>query len=336
MIKKTFIPLFLLTLTGLLANPVKAQIRAVGSSTVFPFVAMAAEEFGRKTRFKTPIIESTGTGGGFKLFCDNKASNNIDFTNASRPIKNSEKANCQKGQITPFEVKIGYDGIVIASNIKAPDFALSTNDLFLALAKQVPINGQLVTNPYQNWQEINPALPDQKIKMYGPPPTSGTLDVFVELVMEKACLKLPEFKANYADKKARKKACHLIREDGAYIQAGENDNVIVQKLQQNIDAFGIFGFSFYEENFSVVKAAEIDGTEVSFENIASQAYPIARSLFVYFSEGHLEKNSGLKDFLNELTCDDALGPNGYLTFRGLIPLPEAERKAMQASVAKFF
>lgn len=301
------------------------QIRAAGSSTVYPFITVAAEEFGRGGKFRTPIIESTGTGGGFKLFCEGVGGQTIDLSNASRAIKQSERELCTKNGVTDItEIKIGYDGIVVANVIGAPKFDLSKKQIFNALAKKLPVNGKLVDNPNKKWSDVDSSFPDTKIEVYGPPPTSGTRDAFVELVMEKACVKLPEFVSAFPEKKARKKACHLVREDGAFIETGENDNLIVQKLQSNDKALGVFGFSFLDQNKALVQGSKVSGFEPTFENISSGDYPISRSLYVYLKDAHIGKTPGLKEFAKELVSEKSIGEEGYLIDKGLIPLSEEE------------
>jgi phosphate transport system substrate-binding protein len=309
------------------------QIRAAGSSTLYPFITVLAEEFGRKTSFKTPIVESTGTGGGFKLFCEGDADNSIDISNASRAIKKSEVDLCAKNGVNNItEIKIGYDGIVFASDLGSEKLNLTTTQIFLALAKQTPVNGKLADNPNHLWSDIDKSLPAKKIEVYGPPPTSGTRDAFVELVMQKACVELAEFKAAYPDIKQREKSCHILREDGAFIEAGENDNLIVQKLKNNKNALGILGFSFLSQNSTNVKASNIDGFEPTFENISNSSYPISRPLFVYIKDSHFDKTAGLKEFAKELVSTSAIGEYGYLTERGLIPLPEEELLSIQNTI----
>lgn len=255
------------------------QVRIVGSSTVYPFSTVVAERFGRDTKFKTPIVESTGTGGGFKLFCAGVGPDTADVSNASRAIKSSEAKMCADNGVTNvIEVKIGYDGITLANALGAIQFDLSTRDIFLALAKKVPNqDGVMIENPYVNWSDVNATLPNTKIEVLGPPPTSGTRDAFVELAMESGCKSFSHIKAlKKSDKKAYKTICHTLREDGAFIEAGENDNLIVQKLVANENALGIFGFSFLDQNADKVKAANVNGTAISFEAIADGSYPISR------------------------------------------------------------
>lgn len=309
------------------------QIRAAGSSTVYPFATVVAEEFGRNSKFKTPIVESTGTGGGFKLFCAGAGDDTIDLSNASRAIKSSEKELCSKNGVTDItEIKIGYDGIVVANAVGVKKLHLTKEELFKALAKKVPSGGKLVDNPYKKWSDVDSSLPATKIEVYGPPPTSGTRDAFVELVMEEACVDLPEFKAAYADKKELAKACHVLREDGHFVEAGENDNLIVQKLKTNPDALGIFGFSFLDQNGSVIQGSDIDGVEPNFENISSGEYPVSRPLFMYLKDAHLKTTAGLREFAKELVSTKAIGEDGYLIAKGLIPLSGEELASIQKTV----
>ena len=301
-------------------------ITVVGSSTVYPFATVVAERFGKSTQFKTPKIESTGTGGGMKLFCKSTGVNTPDITNASRRIKATELKMCQDNGVTEVvEVLIGYDGIVIANDIKAHDFSLTRKDLFLALAKEIPgdKDGELVPNPYTTWNQVNPELPNTKIEVLGPPPTSGTRDAFVELAMEGGCKKFDWIKAlKSSDKSRYKTVCHTVREDGAYIEAGENDNLIIQKLQKNPNALGIFGFSFLDQNSDLVKGSLVDGFPPEFETIASGEYPVSRPLYFYAKAAHADKIPGIREFLAEFTSKKAMGEEGYLTDKGLIPLGE--------------
>jgi phosphate transport system substrate-binding protein len=299
------------------------QIRVVGSSTVFPFIAASAERFGSKEEFSTPIVESTGTGGGIKLFCGGIGDEHPDMVNASRPIKDTESAMCKQNGVTEItELPIGYDGIVIANAKQSPVYPLTKQHLFLALAREVPKDGKLAPNSYTRWKEIDPALPDTSISVYGPPPTSGTRDAFVEMVMEETCGSFPEFAKAYPNKDIMKKKCALMREDGVFVEAGENDNLIVQKLSSNKDALGIFGFSFLEQNASMVKANPIGGVQPDVDTIAQGQYGIARSLFVYVKNQHKDTVPGLHAFAKEFTGDVAVGEDGYLILKGLIPLPE--------------
>jgi phosphate transport system substrate-binding protein len=312
-------------------------ISIVGSSTVYPFATVVAETFGKTTNFKTPKIESTGSGGGMKLFCSGVGVEHPDITNASRRIKKSEFEKCQKNGVKEIvEVKVGYDGIAVANSKKAKLMELSRKDIFLALAKQVPNpdgSETLVDNPYKTWKDVNPALPNLKIEVLGPPPTSGTRDAFAELAMEGGCKKIDWIKAmKKKDKKKYKSICHTVREDGAYIEAGENDNLIVQKLEANPDALGIFGFSFLDQNTDKVQGSLIDGVAPEFEAIASGDYPVSRPLYFYVKKAHIGKVPGIKEFLGEWDKEGTWGDNGYLTDKGLIPMPKAEREEFASAI----
>lgn len=312
-------------------------IYVVGSSTVYPFATVVAERFGRGSEFKTPKVESTGSGGGLKLFCDGVGVNFPDISNSSRAIKQSEIDRCASNGVTEIiEVKIGYDGIVIASAVRAPDMELSRKDLFLALAKEVPTGteGELVTNPNRTWQDVNPLLPATPIEVLGPPPTSGTRDAFAELAMEGGCSNIAWIAAlKGTDEQRFLNVCHTVREDGAFIEAGENDNLIVQKLEANPAALGIFGFSFLEQNAEKVKGQPVDGVVPDFEAIADGSYPVSRPLYFYAKKAHVDVIPGLRGYLREFTSERAWGDEGYLSDRGLIPLPEDERAKVAAAVA---
>ena len=306
-------------------------IYIVGSSTVYPFATVVAETFGRTTHFKTPKIESTGSGGGLKLFCDGTALNTPDITNASRRIKKTEFDRCLKNGVKKItEIKIGYDGIVIASSVRAPRMKLSRRDIFIALAKRVPDPSgaeRLVPNPYTTWKDVNPSLPAEKIEVLGPPPTSGTRDAFVELAMEGGARTFEWINAiKKKDSHQYREICHTLREDGSYIEAGENDNLIVQKLEANPHRLGIFGFSFLDQNCDIIKGAIIDGVAPEFETIADGSYPISRPLFFYVKNAHVGKVPGIPEYLREFTSKKAWGADGYLADRGLIPMPDKERE----------
>jgi phosphate transport system substrate-binding protein len=339
--RKTFvllvIGLFLAASMGT-ANAASARdyISIVGSSTVYPFATVVAENFGKSTPFKTPKIESTGSGGGLKLFCAGVGVEHPDITNASRRIKKSEYDQCMANGVKEIiEVKIGYDGIVLANSKKATPLKLSRKDIFLALAKDVPdpAGGEkLVPNPYKTWKDVNPTLPDKAIEVLGPPPTSGTRDAFVELAMEGGAKKFDFIAAlKKADKNAYKAACHTIREDGAYIEAGENDNLIVQKLEANPSAVGIFGFSFLDQNMDKIQGSFVDGVQPNFDAIADGKYPVSRPLFFYVKKAHVGVIPGIKEYLVEFTSEKAWGPDGYLTEKGMIPMPDAERSKFNSN-----
>ena len=311
---------------GMAAAAARDYVSIVGSSTVYPFATVVAEQFGKTTSFKTPKIESTGSGGGLKLFCAGVGVEHPDITNASRRIKKSEFQMCSDNGVNGIvEVKIGYDGIVVANSKKTAQQKLTRKELFLALAKQVPDpkGGEtLIDNPYKTWKEINSSLPATKIEVLGPPPTSGTRDAFVELVMESGAKSYGWLKAlRKKDKKKFKGIAHTVREDGAYIEAGENDNLIVQKLEANPDAMGIFGFSFLDQNSDKIQGAQIDGVVPTFEAIADGSYPVSRPLFFYVKKAHVGQIPGIKEYLGEFTSDKAWGEEGYLSDKGLIPCP---------------
>jgi phosphate transport system substrate-binding protein len=344
-------------------------VSIVGSSTVYPFATVVAERFGRSTDFKAPKIESTGTGGGLKLFCSGVGAGTPDITNASRRIKQSEYDDCQEnGVTTVVEVLVGYDGIAIANSRKAPLLTLSLKDIYLALAKDIPgPDGKLIPNPNQTWKDVNPALPATKIEVLGPPPTSGTRDAFAELAMAGGAKGLPDLKAlsglgaeqvdeikamiaklglnaAFYDALLEKKGkapkgkdvfvtvAYAMREDGAYIEAGENDNLIVQKLEANPDAVGIFGYSFLEENGDKVQGAIVDGIVPDFDTIATGEYPVSRPLYFYIKGAHVGKIPGIQEYAVEFTSNKAMGEDGYLPERGLIPLSGDELIQIQTDV----
>lgn len=296
------------------------QIRIVGSSTVYPFTTIVAEQFNGKTGASTPIVEATGTGGGIKMFCEGTGENTPDAVNASRPMKKNEIETCKANGVTPIEVKIGIDAIILAMAKEHDDVSISTRDIYRALAKFVIADGKFVENSAVKWSDINPALPDHKIEVLGPPPTSGTRDSFVELVMEKECKAAIKESGITVTEDEQKSYCKSIREDGAFVEAGENDNLIVQKLQANPTAMGIFGYSFLEENASTVKGAIINDVKPEYESIQAGEYPISRPLFVYFKKEHIDVIPNLQEFIDEYKSEDAIGEDGYLTEKGLIAL----------------
>jgi phosphate transport system substrate-binding protein len=311
------------------AQSARDYINIVGSSTVYPFTTTVAEQFGRQGKFKTPKVESTGTGGGIKLFCNGVGVQHPDVANASRRIKAGEVETCAKnGVMDIVEVKVGYDGLTIANAKSAPVYRLTPKDVYLALAKRVPdpANPQeLIANPYKTWRQVNKALPDVKIEVLGPPPTSGTRDSFAELILESGCGQYAWIKAlKDVDEKRFKQVCHSIREDGHYVEAGENDNLIVQKLVTNPNALGVFGYSFLEENLDKLRGSLINGVEPNFENIASGKYPASRAMFIYVKKAHVDVIPGLKEFVAEYVSDRAIGEEGYLADKGLVPPSKAE------------
>jgi phosphate transport system substrate-binding protein len=313
------------------------QIRIVGSSTVYPFATVVAEAFGKTGTFKTPIVESTGTGGGLKLFCAGVGVGQPDIATASRRIKASEVELCAKNGVSAItEVKIGYDGIVLAHSKQGAGMALTRREIFLALAKEIPAkNGALVANPNKTWKDVDPKFPDQKIEVLGPPPTSGTRDAFNELAIEAGCKTFPELAALEASDNARfKKVCLSIREDGAYVEAGENDNLIVQKLVANPKALGVFGYSFLSENTDVIAGDTVEGVTPEFDNIASGKYPLSRPLFIYVKNAHASSIPGIREYVLEFASDKAIGEFGYLVDKGLIPAPKPEREKFRAAAGQ--
>lgn len=334
-------------------------VSVVGSSTVYPFATVVAERFGKSTGNATPKVESTGSGGGMKLFCSGVGTEHPDVTNASRRMKSSEFKLCQDNGVKDvIEVLIGYDGIVVAnSKAKAP-MKLTRKDLFLALALQIPgPDGKLIANPNKTWKDVNSALPDTKIEVLGPPPTSGTRDAFSELAMEGGAKKFADLKAlrkskdadeikalmaklgipasvfNKKGKKVFKAVAHAIREDGHYIEAGENDNLIVQKLEANPNSLGILGFSFLDQNSDKVQGSIVEGVEPEFETIANKSYPISRPLYFYVKKAHMGVVPGIEGYLAEFSSEKAWGEEGYLADKGMIPMP-AELRAQFASAIK--
>ncbi|MBP7065615.1 PstS family phosphate ABC transporter substrate-binding protein [Ferrovibrio sp.] len=339
MIKQTLLLAALATTASLgLADQASAQaardqIRVVGSSTVYPFTTTVAERFSQTGGFKAPIVESTGTGGGMKLFCGGVGTQHPDFTNASRAITKAEFEQCAANGVKEIvEMKVGFDGIAVAMKKGGPKVNLKREHIWLALAAQVPVNGQLVANPYKTWKQIDASLPDWKIEVMGPPPTSGTRDSFVELVMDHGCKAFPEVKA-ITDKKAQATACAKIREDGAFIEAGENDNLIVQRLASgSTGLLGVFGYSFLEENADKLQGLMVDGVEPDFDTISSGKYPVSRPLFVYAKKAHVGVVPGMKEFIAEYVSDRSMAAGGYLEKKGLVAMPKAELEKVRSQV----
>ncbi|GAB5381688.1 MAG: PstS family phosphate ABC transporter substrate-binding protein [Aliiglaciecola sp.] len=340
------------TFTMNAAHAARDYINVVGSSTVYPFSTVVAERFGKSTQFKTPKVESTGSGGGLKLFCQGVGVQFPDIANASRRIKASEVQLCADNGVTDVvEVLIGYDGIVLGNSIDANQMTLTTKDLFLALAKDVPNpdgSATLVENPYKTWNQVNPALPNREIEVLGPPPTSGTRDAFAELALEGGCKQIDWIADLNKKSKAAGKAgdselskklknqykavCHTVREDGTFIEAGENDNLIVQKLNANPNLLGIFGFSFLDQNIDKIQGAKINGFEPTFDSIADGDYPVSRPLYFYVKKAHVGVIPGITEFLAEFTSNKAFGEEGYLTEKGMIPLGDDMRKNVKSDV----
>ncbi len=343
----------LLSLLWGLSIPASARetVQIVGSSTVYPFATVVAERFGRYSKYAAPIVESTGSGGGLKLFCSGLGATTPDIVNSSRRIKLSEYQHCHKNGVGDIiEVKIGYDGIVIGSGQKGPVPSFSLTELYLALARQVPApdgSHKLVDNPYHRWKQLNPWFPDNPIRVFGPPPTSGTRDALVELGLQEGCNSFAWIlELKKSDPKRYRSSCHTVREDGSYIEAGENDNLILQKVIADPRVLGIFGFNFLQENrgrvrrvshvqgvkdsvYPLLRGAEINGAIPTIESISDGTYPLTRPLYFYVKKAHLGIVPGLDHFVREFTSKRASGAHGYLLKRGLIPLNGAELVAVQ-------
>jgi phosphate transport system substrate-binding protein len=315
------------------------QIRIVGSSTVFPYTQAVAEEFANQGGV-SPVVESTGTGGGFQIFCGGVGADHPDITGASRAIKKSEYDLCVQNGVTDItEALIGYDGLAIAvSRANEIDWNLTLEQVYLALASKVPVDGALVDNPYKMWSDIDPSLPATQILAYGPPPTSGTRDAFVELAMHVGCAETEFAKALEAagDEAAYEKFveedCSRMRQDGLFVEAGENDNLIVQRLEADPNAVGIFGYSFLYENLDKLKDVKINGVEANLETIGSFEYPIARPLFFYVKNAHRGVIPGMNEFIAAYASSDALAKGGYLEERGLVVLADEEITKLQDSL----
>jgi phosphate transport system substrate-binding protein len=324
----------LLALLAATAGPAAArdQIRIVGSSTVFPYAQAVAEQFANLTGSPAPVVEATGTGGGFKVFCSGIGEGFPDATGASRRIKDSEMKACHEAGVTSItEIELGFDGLSIAHDRSGPPMALTKAQLFQALAAKVIVDGQLIDNPFTRWSEIDPALPDVPITVFGPPPTSGTRDAFVDLVMHPGCDSFDALKA--LEGEAKKEVCERMRQDGPFIEAGENDNLIVQRLEADPAALGIFGYSFLYENQDRLSGVPVEGVEPSAATIGDGSYKVSRPLFLYIKNAHRAVVPGLQDFVTELVSENATGEDGYLAERGLIPLkPEAREAVRKAAV----
>lgn len=307
------------------------QIRIVGSSTVFPYTQAVSEQFSAMTGGNAPVVESTGTGGGMQIFCGGVGPDHPDITGASRAMTESEYALCTENGVESItEVLLGYDGLSIATSVDGEDLDLTKAQIFQALAAEVEVDGEVVANPYTNWSEIDESLPDAEISVFGPPPTSGTRDAFVELVMEEGCAEFPAIEA--LEEERMEEVCQRMRQDGPFIEAGENDNLIVQRLQSDANTLGIFGYSFLYENQDTLKPVAIEGVEPAEETIADGTYGVSRPLFFYVKNAHRGVIEGLEEFVGEYVSEESFGEGGYLSERGLIPLPEDEREAVRANV----
>ncbi|PKP74653.1 MAG: phosphate ABC transporter substrate-binding protein [Alphaproteobacteria bacterium HGW-Alphaproteobacteria-6] len=310
------------------AATARDQVRVVGSSTVFPYSQAAAENFANATGMAAPVVESTGTGGGMKIFCGGVGVDHADITGASRAMKKSEYELCAQNGVTDItEVLIGYDGLSIAvSRASAHDWALTETQIYQALAAEVEVNGDWVANPFKKWSEIDAGLPDEAILAYGPPPTSGTRDAFVELAMHDGCKALPYVK-NLKETLEKKdfdafvtERCSRMRQDGPFVEAGENDNLIVQRLEADPHAIGIFGYSFLYENQDKLTGIPVNGVAPSSETIADFSYGVARPIYFYVKNAHRGVIPGLDEFIAEYVSDTAIGDGGYAQERGLTVL----------------
>ncbi|HEX5377899.1 MAG TPA: substrate-binding domain-containing protein [Phenylobacterium sp.] len=309
----------------------RRAVWAAGSSTVFPFATRVAENVAKTTGGRAAKVESLGTGGGFKLFCGGTGPNFPDIADASRPIKKSEFDKCVANGVTDIvEIKIGYDGIAIANAKSGPTYDLHREQIYKALAAEVQSGAAFVANPAKTWSDVDAALPKEAILVYGPPPTSGTRDAFVELAMEKGAEKILAA-LKKSDENGFKAKSHTLRSDGAWIDAGENDNAIVQTLEKTPHSIGVFGYSFLENNMDKVKAAKVEGVAPTFETISNGTYPLSRSLYIYVKKGNIGVTPGLREFVDAFVSDGATGKGGYLQERGLIPLPEADHAAQKAA-----
>jgi phosphate transport system substrate-binding protein len=313
-----------------LGGPAAAQeqIQIVGSSTVFPYTQAVAERFAANTGAVAPVVESTGTGGGMQIFCEGLGTDFADITGASRAMKASEWDVCEQNGVTNItEILVGYDGLSMAVSQKGEAIDVSKAQLFSALAAEVEVDGEVVANPHKKWSEIDPSLPDIPITVYGPPPTSGTRDAWVELVMMEGCSEFPAIAA--LDEERMTEVCQRMRTDGPFIEAGENDNLIVQRLTADPNAYGIFGYSFLYENQDQLKPVAIEGVAPDEATIESGEYGVSRPLFIYVKNDHRGVIPNLQEFIEEYVSDDAMGSGGYLSERGLIPLPEDKLEQVQ-------
>lgn len=316
------------------AAAARDEIRIVGSSTVFPYNQAVAEQFANNTGSPSPIVESTGTGGGMQIFCGGIGEQFADITGASRGMKPSEYELCVSNGVTDItEANIGSDGLSIAiSSANDFDWDLSLSEMYLALANEVPVDGEWAANPYTMWSEIDSRLPEVEIIVLGPPPTSGTRDAFVELAMHAGCEELAYVADGGFDGDWIEENCSRMRSDGPFIEAGENDNLIVQRLNSDQNAMGIFGYSFLYENLDTLKAVKVNGVEPDPDTIASGDYPISRPLYFYIKNAHRGVIPGLEEFIEEYMSEDAMAPGGYLSERGMVALSDARRATVQENV----
>ena len=307
------------------------SLSLAGSSTVLPFARIIAEQLGKNPNFKTPVVESGGSSVGKKGVCDGVGTKFIDIGNASSRMKTKELAYCEKNGVKLTEIKVGYDGIVVANSKKGKVLNISKADLGKALTAKVAINGKMVDNPYKKWSEINPSLPNVEIRVYGPPTTSGTRASYAEMVNEKGyCKKDDKAKAALKAAGMKAKKCRAMRTDGAFIEAGEQDNLIVQKLNEDITAYGIFGVSYLDQNSDTLQGAVISKTAPTFENIASNNYSVSRALYYYVKHQHIGVVPGIKEYMAEWTKH--WGDEGALSDAGMIPMPKSERAKYKSAM----
>jgi len=312
------------------SSAARDQIRAVGSSTVYPFATAVAEQFvNSNPGMKSPIIESTGTGGGMKLFCAGVGAQYPDIEDASRRIKKGEFELCQKNGVKEIvEIQVGVDGLAFAESKKGPGMKLTPVMIYKALAANPFGKGP---NKAESWKDVDPSLPAIPISVFGPPSTSGTRDSLAELILTKGCESDPameELKKKSEDE--FKATCTRIREDGKYVDSGENDNLIVQKLGANPNAVGIFGYSFLEENKDTLNDIPLNGVQATYETVSTGQYPGARPLYIYVKKAHIAAIPGLKAYLDAFAA--GWEPGGYLTKRGMVASPDAVRKASAETV----
>jgi len=302
----------------------RSEIRIAGSATVFPFAATVAEESARKFNIKTPIVEATGTGGGIKLFCQGQDEKSPDIVMASRPMTEAEKTIChQNGVDGILEIEIGKDGIALISSVKKPPLTLSTKELYEAMAYALPSPQGWIKNTLKKWSDVDADLPDEKIIVLGPPPSSGTRDAFLELIMAPFCHGQPDFE---------ERTCTSLREDGGYVDAGENENLIIRKIVSNLKIYGLVSYSYLTQNAGEVQAAAIDGVQPTLASISNGTYPISRTLYLYVNPSHLKIHPEITQYLEEFLSDDASGMEGYLTEKGLVPLTLQKREQMRRRV----
>lgn len=313
------------------------QIRIVGSSTIFPLTTKVAEYFGKTTGEPAPVVESTGSGGGFKLFCGGIGSEYPDIVDASRQITGSETAICAANSVRNIsEIKIGYDGIVLLGSRKAPAMTLSARQLYLALARTVPVQGASVPNPHVKWSDIDANLPDIPIRVYGPPPTSGTRDLMGQLLMDKGCAEFSDIASlESTDPESFRLLCRTIREDGAYIEAGENDRLVISKLEKDPKSYGVMGFNNLDRNREAMQGIPINGVAPDYDTILDGSYPGSRALYLYVKDDHQQLVRTLGAFVATYTSDAVIGEEGLLADNGLVPLPENERQEALAGAQKF-